>query len=85
MNLYKKLSPVCTLIIISRFDKYKYFTDEEILASDWSRVTEKAKITYQTLIFCQKSKNNWNPRKRANEINWKAWKQLVESNVLSKK
>ena len=49
MNLYKKLSPVCTLIIISRFDKYKYFTDEEILASDWSRVTEKAKITYQTL------------------------------------
>ena len=49
MNLYKKLSPVCTLIIISKFDKYKYFTDEEILASDWSRVAEKAKITYQTL------------------------------------
>ena len=49
MNLYKNLSPVCTLIIISKFDKYEYFTDEEILASDWSRVTEKAKITYQTL------------------------------------
>ena len=55
MNLYKNLSPVCTLIIISKFDKYEYFTDEEILASDWSRVTEKAKITYQILkIFLPK-------------------------------
>ena len=55
MNLYKKSSAVCTLIIISKFDKYELFTDEEILASDWSRVEEKAKITYQTLkIFLPK-------------------------------
>ena len=33
-----------------KFDKYEYFTGEEILPSDQNRVMEQAKFTYSPLV-----------------------------------
>ena len=57
-----------------KIDKYEYFTGEEILPSDQSKIIKQAVFTYSLLgkAFEKTNKNNWGSRRKTNKSTWRA-------------
>ena len=59
-------TPKLSALSSGKIDKYEYFTGEEILTFDQSRIIEQAKVTYFSLgkAFKEQNKNNLRTRKK---------------------
>ena len=59
-------TPKLSALSSGKIDKYEYFTGEEILTFDQSRIIEQAKVTYFSLgkAFKEQNKNNSRTRKK---------------------
>ena len=59
-------TPKLSALSSGKIDKYEYFTGEEILTFDQSRIIEQAKVTYSSLgkAFKEQNKNNLRTRKK---------------------
>ena len=63
--------------------KYEYFTGEEIVPFNQSRMIEQAKFTYSPLANTNKktNKNNWGSRRKTRTVNEEHAKQLANANA----
>ena len=85
--LTEKLQKYLSALSSGKIDKYEYFTGEEILPPDQSRVIKQTKFTYSSLgrALGKQIKTIKNQGEKQTKPNEEHVKHLVESNALIKK